>query len=138
MTGPLDSDARRLLWRCRRGMKELDVLLERFARPYLASAPLEQRRLLARLLETPDPDLADWLLGPGVCTDPELAPLVAAVRGMVPPTTNPPVGSPPATDLPATHSPATDSPPTHRAAAPGPAATGPTAIGPAAIGPTAG
>jgi len=57
------------------------MLLERYARAHLAAASAPQRRLLARLLETPDPDLADWLLGPGHCNDPELASLVAAVRG---------------------------------------------------------
>ena len=28
----MELETRRLLWRCRRGMKELDILLERFAR----------------------------------------------------------------------------------------------------------
>jgi antitoxin CptB len=59
----LDTEARRLLWRCRRGMKELDVLLERFARRELPGASAGQRQTLARFLELPDPVLVDYLLG---------------------------------------------------------------------------
>jgi antitoxin CptB len=40
----MEVEARRLLWRCRRGMKELDVLLERFARERYEAAPPEQKR----------------------------------------------------------------------------------------------
>jgi hypothetical protein len=46
----LDAQARRLLWRCRRGMKELDVMLERFAREALAHAAPQERRALEELL----------------------------------------------------------------------------------------
>jgi antitoxin CptB len=73
---PLDLEARRLLWRCRRGMKELDVLLERFARRELPGASAEQRQTLTRLLELPDPELVDYLLGQAIPPDPELARLV--------------------------------------------------------------
>ena len=73
---PLDLEARRLLWRCRRGMKELDVLLERFARRELPGASSQQRQTLTRLLELPDPELVDYLLGQAIPPDPELARLV--------------------------------------------------------------
>jgi antitoxin CptB len=53
-----------VLWRCRRGMKELDVLLERFARQHYGSASPGHRRAFERLLELPDPLLVDLLLGP--------------------------------------------------------------------------
>ncbi|HWG32209.1 MAG TPA: succinate dehydrogenase assembly factor 2 [Steroidobacteraceae bacterium] len=59
----LETEARRLLWRCRRGMKELDVLLERFARRHLPAAGGGERELFARFLELPDPLLAEYLLG---------------------------------------------------------------------------
>ena len=75
----LDEEARRLLWRCRRGMKELDVLLERFARRELPAATSEQRQTLTRLLELPDPELVDYLLGQAIPPDPELASLVGRI-----------------------------------------------------------
>jgi antitoxin CptB len=76
----LDVDARRLLWRCRRGMKELDVVLERYVRSHLSQASQTDRRLLAALLELPDPVLADYLLGSLPCPDPHTARLIAAIR----------------------------------------------------------
>jgi antitoxin CptB len=79
LAAPLDLEARRLLWRCRRGMKELDVLLERFARRELPQASAEQRQTLTRLLELPDPVLVDYLLGQAIPPDPELASLVGRI-----------------------------------------------------------
>ena len=76
---PLDAEARRLLWRCRRGMKELDVLLERYARRALPGASPRQRQALARFLELPDPMLVDYLLGQAIPPDPELAELVQRI-----------------------------------------------------------
>ena len=74
-----DPQARRLLWRCRRGMKELDILLERFARVHLPAASPEQRGLFERLLELPDPLLADYLLGHEKPADAALAALVLRI-----------------------------------------------------------
>lgn len=74
-----EADARRLLWRCRRGMKELDVLLERFARTRYAAVPPDQKRAFARLLDLPDPDLVDYLFGYVTPPDPELARLTQLI-----------------------------------------------------------
>ncbi len=53
----------RLKWRCRRGMKELDMLLGRWLEKSWPEAGDEWRRSFEWLLEQPDPDLADWLIG---------------------------------------------------------------------------
>jgi antitoxin CptB len=84
----LEADARRLLWRCRRGMKELDVLLERFARSYLAAAGGGERELFARFLELPDPLLAEYLLGDreqaaALAGVPEFAALAHRITGSI-------------------------------------------------------
>ena len=70
----------RLRWRCRRGMKELDVLLERYVRSRLPEAPPDERQVLIQLLELPDPMLADYLLGHATATEPGRAALVRAIR----------------------------------------------------------
>ena len=77
----MDEEARALLWRCRRGMKELDVLFERYAATALPEADAAERRLLARLLENPDPELAGYFLGGEVPPDPDVAALVTRIRG---------------------------------------------------------
>jgi antitoxin CptB len=80
----LDEPARRTLWRCRRGMKELDVLLERYARGTLPGASPADRQLLDGLLELQDPVLAGYFLAGVEPTDPPLAALVARIRAYVP------------------------------------------------------
>jgi antitoxin CptB len=72
----------RVLWRCRRGMKELDVLLERFARGSLPLASAAEREAFERLLTLPDPLLAGYLLR-GL-TPPE-RPLARLVRRILAP-----------------------------------------------------
>lgn len=69
-----------MLWHCRRGMKELDVLLERVAGGVLHSAGVLERDALARLLELPDPELARYLLAGERPEDPQLAALTARIR----------------------------------------------------------
>jgi antitoxin CptB len=81
----LDPEARALLWRCRRGMKELDILFERYAAAVLPRADAAERRLLARLLEQADPELAGYLLGGEAPPEPEMAALVTRIKtsGMI-------------------------------------------------------
>jgi antitoxin CptB len=76
-----ECNPRRLLWHCRRGMKELDVLLERFALEALPSALAEERNAFAELLELPDPALAGYLLGGEAPPQAHLARLVRRIRG---------------------------------------------------------
>jgi antitoxin CptB len=73
------TQARRLLWRCRRGMKELDVLLERFARERYESASADEKRAFARLLDLPDPELAGYVFGHATPAEPDLAHLARLI-----------------------------------------------------------
>jgi antitoxin CptB len=75
-----DVQTRRLLWHCRRGMKELDVLLERFVQAALKGASSEDWGALAALLALPDPALAGYLLGGEVPAEPQMARLVGRIR----------------------------------------------------------
>jgi antitoxin CptB len=52
-----------LRWRCRRGMKELDMLLGAWLDRRWPEADPDRRRAFQWLLEQPDSDLADWLIG---------------------------------------------------------------------------
>ena len=75
----MNVDQRKLLWRCRRGMKELDILLERFVREDYECAPAEQKRAFTQLLELPDPQLADYFFGHATPVEPELARLTQLI-----------------------------------------------------------
>jgi len=71
-----------LRWRCRRGMKELDVLLERFALQVLPQATPAECRVFAELLALPDPLLAGYLLGGAAPAEPHLAQAVRQIRAL--------------------------------------------------------
>jgi antitoxin CptB len=71
-----------LRWRCRRGMKELDVLLERFAQQVLPQASQAECRAFAELLALPDPLLAGYLLGGEAPAEPHLAQAIGRIRAL--------------------------------------------------------
>lgn len=72
----------RLAWRCRRGMKELDLLLREYLDQHWSGATSDNRDAFARLLELPDPELASYLLGHAAVADLTLEPVLAALRGI--------------------------------------------------------
>jgi len=53
----------KLRWRCRRGMKELDVLLARYVDECFCSASNQEQDAFRRLLETKDTVLYGYCLG---------------------------------------------------------------------------
>ncbi len=75
-----DTDLSRLRWGCRRGMRELDLLLLAFLERGYAAQPQNTRTAFRRLLCEPDPLLLEWLLGRRTPPDPELAHVVAEIR----------------------------------------------------------
>jgi len=52
----------KLKWRCRRGLLENDLFIERFFQRHEASLTVRQARALDRLMALPDNDLLDLLL----------------------------------------------------------------------------
>lgn len=58
-----EAERRKLRWRSRRGMLELDLLLAPFAEEALDSLSREERALYGELLEREDRDLHRWLFG---------------------------------------------------------------------------
>jgi antitoxin CptB len=60
-----------LRWRCRRGMRELDVLLDRYLRERYPCAPESEQQAFEALLDLPDPQLHAYLMRREVPADPE-------------------------------------------------------------------
>lgn len=71
---------RRLEWRSRRGMLELELALAPFVTKRLGSLSERERASYARLLEHDDWDIFDWVQGRAVPDDPELAAIVRQIR----------------------------------------------------------
>jgi len=76
---PETATLNQLRWRCRRGMRELDVLLERYLANCWAAASDARRREFLILLELADPDLSAFCLG-RAAPPPELAALIGELR----------------------------------------------------------
>ena len=62
-------------------MKELDILLARYAQQRYATAPASQRAAFEALLALPDPQIADYLLGYATPEAGDLADVVRSVIG---------------------------------------------------------
>ena len=71
-------DLERVLWRSRRGMLELDLLLVDFARTRYAHLDEAQQEAYRELLREDDWVLLDWLRGRAV-PEPRFAEIVATV-----------------------------------------------------------
>jgi antitoxin CptB len=71
---------RRLRWRCRRGLLENDLVLERFLDRHAAALGADELAALDRLLDLPDPELWDLVSGRVESADPRLAPMVGRLR----------------------------------------------------------
>lgn len=87
----IDSDAEsrleknRLAWRCRRGMLELDLLLQGFLECGYDNLAVADRKVFVLLLEYPDAVLFDLLMGRTVSTDEEIEHVVEKIRASVAP-----------------------------------------------------
>jgi antitoxin CptB len=68
----------RLKWACRRGMLELDVILEPFVSEY-PSLSAEEQQTFERLLSHDDPELFAWFMGHEYCEDRALAALIKRI-----------------------------------------------------------
>jgi len=73
----------KLRWRCRRGMKELDVLLERYVDERFRSASNQEQDAFRRLLETQDTVLHAYCLG-SLSPPPEFASLIDRITAHSP------------------------------------------------------
>ena len=74
------TDLGRLRWRCRRGMKELDVLLERWLGRHSGTAERGEIQCFEALLDLQDPQLARYLLAGDPDPDPAIAALIERIR----------------------------------------------------------
>ena len=75
-----DREVLRLRWQCRRGMLELDLLLNRFLDTGYASLGEAERATFNRLLAYQDQVLHDWFMGHAVPADAAIRDLLQRIR----------------------------------------------------------
>ena len=77
------NNKQKIYWACRRGMLELDVILNKFLEGAYDALTDAEKTLFIKLLAQTDPDLFSWLLGQDEPEDPKLQEIVTKVRAYV-------------------------------------------------------
>ena len=75
-----DSQRARLLWQCRRGMLELDAMLQSFMEKGYDDLSEQQQKAFEILLQTPDQLLLEYLMGRTVPIDKDVAYVARCIR----------------------------------------------------------
>ena len=79
-----DTQLKRLRWRCRRGMRELDQLMLRYLDRQWAQDSDAQRGVFLQLLDCEDDKLWRWFMGHDTPDDVQIATLVQRIRQLPP------------------------------------------------------
>ena len=79
----MDEQIGKLRWRCRRGMKELDLLTLGYLERCYADALQEDQQAFADLLELQDPLLMSYMVGRETPTDAVMARVVGVMRTLI-------------------------------------------------------
>ncbi|WP_410498818.1 succinate dehydrogenase assembly factor 2 [Chitinibacter sp. S2-10] len=72
-------ELKRIIWRSRRGLLELDLQLERFVNEVLPTLNAAELAVYEQILMLPDWDFLEYVNGKSVCPDPELAVMIARI-----------------------------------------------------------
>jgi len=70
---------KRLRWRCRRGMRELDYLLSRWLEQHWAQSTTPEQAAFEALLDCEDDLLWRWFMGYEACPNAQQAQLIARI-----------------------------------------------------------
>ncbi len=74
------SEKSKLLWRCRRGVKELDVVFTKFVDSFYDELNTQQKQAFTKLLDIEDPEILSYMLRQTEPSDAEIAGIVEMVR----------------------------------------------------------
>lgn len=76
----MNDNAARLRWRCRRGARELDLLLLRFLERDYPHLGAREQSLFGALLDEADPDLYAWITGQSEPSNPDYLPIIDKIN----------------------------------------------------------
>ena len=73
---------KKIIWRCRRGIRELDVLFGKFLKTEFPQLKMSQKQAFVRLLEIQDPVIMDWLFSRSTSVDAEVADIILKLQAL--------------------------------------------------------
>ncbi len=77
---PASTSTAQLRWRCRRGTREMDLLLLRFLEQDYPHLDAREQSLFGALLNEADPDLYAWITGQSEPAKPDYLPIIAKIN----------------------------------------------------------
>jgi antitoxin CptB len=77
-----DVELKRIRWRCRRGMRELDQLMLRYLDQRWQNAPTAERNVFLQLLDCEDDKLWAWFMGRERPKDAQLETIVNLITAL--------------------------------------------------------
>jgi len=83
MSDELTLEQRKVIYRARRGLKEIDVYFDPYVKNYYLTADPAEQALFAELVEQEDPDLLDWFMEVGESPRDELKDLILKLKHYV-------------------------------------------------------
>ncbi len=75
-----DTDRSRLLWRCRRGTREMDLLLQRFIERHYQRLSDNEKRIFDDMLNESDPDILSWIMNRSRPQRDDFNPIIALLQ----------------------------------------------------------
>ena len=70
----------RLLWRCRRGIKEMDIILQEFINLSYDQLNDEDKNAFSKLLDEQDLDILNWIMGKDKPANDRLANIINIIK----------------------------------------------------------
>ncbi|MDM1758288.1 MULTISPECIES: succinate dehydrogenase assembly factor 2 [Acinetobacter] len=79
----LTLEERKVIYRARRGLKEIDVYFDPYVKQYYLQADATEKGLFKELVDQEDPDLLDWFMEVSEPPKPELRQLIIKLKKYV-------------------------------------------------------
>ncbi len=70
----------RLLWRCRRGIKEMDIILQEFINVSYDQLNDKDKNAFSKLLDEQDLDILNWIMGKDKPANDRLANIINIIK----------------------------------------------------------
>ncbi|EXB35770.1 MULTISPECIES: FAD assembly factor SdhE [Acinetobacter] len=80
MSEEMTLEERKVIYRARRGLKEIDVYFDPYVKQYYLQADAEEKATFAELVAQEDPDLLDWFMEVSEPPRPEMKQLIIKLK----------------------------------------------------------
>jgi antitoxin CptB len=80
MTEEISLEERKVIYRARRGLKEIDVYFDPYVKNYYLNADAEEKEMFNELVAQEDPDLLDWFMEVSEPPRPELKDFIKKLK----------------------------------------------------------